>query len=73
MLRQKSRIIGTKGKARNSIEKMTNTNICVYGKTVCIIGKTETVVLAKQAVESLLTGAPHGNVYKRLEKQLHAL
>jgi ribosomal RNA assembly protein len=67
--RMKARLIGTGGKARNVIERLTDVQICIYGKTVCIIGKIEDVLLAKQAVEKLLKGAPHGNVYKFIELQ----
>ncbi len=65
--RIKARLIGTKGKARQTIERLTNTNIVIYGKTVSIIGKHEDNLFAKQAIEYLLGGAPHGNVYKFLE------
>ena len=69
MLRLKARIIGSKGKARKSIEYMTNTKISIYWKTVCIIGDALDVMLAKQAIERLLKGAKHGNVYSWIEKQ----
>ena len=67
--RIKARLIGTKGKARSVIEKLTDTNICIYGKTVGIIGKVMDVILAKAALEKILKGAPHGNVYKFIELQ----
>jgi len=69
MIRLKSRCIGTGGKARESIEQLTNTHISVYGKTVSIIGKIENVYLAKAAVESLLGGSPHGKVYRRVQER----
>ena len=65
--RVRARVIGTGGKARTTIETMTETNICVYGKTVGIIGTAERVGVARHAVESLLNGAPHGHVYHNLE------
>lgn len=67
--RRKARVIGTKGKAWKLIEQLTDTNISVYGKTVAIIGLTENVILAKQAVEKLLRGAPHSHVYIFLEEK----
>jgi len=67
MVRLKSRIIGRKGKAWKSIETLTNTVISVYGKTVCIIGRVDHVLVAREAVESILKGAPHGPVYSWLE------
>ena len=62
--RIKARIIGTNGKARMYIEKITDTKICIYGKTVSIIGKTENTFLAKKAVEKILNGSPHNNAYR---------
>ena len=67
MMRLKGRVIGQEGKARKMIESMTETSISVYGKTIGIIGKIEDVAMSRQAVEMLLEGAPHGNVYKWLE------
>jgi len=69
-IRIKARLIGTQGKARKVLEKLTNTNIIIYGKTVSMIGKYEDVLDAKQAIEYLLQGAPHGNVYKFLEDSI---
>lgn len=67
--RIKGRLIGTKGKTRELIAKLTNTNIVIYGKTIGIIGLVEDVMLAKEAIEYLLSGAPHGNVYRFLERK----
>ena len=69
MERIRSRVIGTNGKAREMLEKMTNVSISIYGKTIGIIGKLENVDLARRAIEKLLGGAPHGNVYKFIELQ----
>jgi ribosomal RNA assembly protein len=67
-LRLKGRVIGSEGKARKNIEFLTDTSICVYGKTIGIIGTTENVANARRAVESLLQGSPHANVFRWLEK-----
>lgn len=69
VLRLKGRAIGQKGKCRKTVEDLTDTNVSVYGKTVSILGKTDNVGLARKALESLLRGARHGNIYKWLEKQ----
>lgn len=66
--RIKGRVIGANGKSRSIIEKLTNTHISVYGKTVSIIGRTDDMPDAKKGVENLLSGSPHSNVYKFLER-----
>lgn len=66
--RVKGRVIGSAGKSRNTIERLTDTFIVVYGKTISILGESDGVVAAKKAIESLIAGSPHANVYKWLEK-----
>ena len=68
-LRLKGRVIGKEGKARATIEGLTDTSITVYGKTIGIIGETEKVSLAKKAIDMLLTGSVHSSVYQWLEKK----
>jgi ribosomal RNA assembly protein len=67
--RVKGRVIGSEGKARKSIENLTECYISVYGKTIAIIGSVESVPISKRAVEMLLEGSPHSNVYHWLEKK----
>jgi ribosomal RNA assembly protein len=69
MIRLKGRVIGRDGKTRKLIEQLTESYICVYGKTIGIIGEPEPASAAKQAIESLLKGSTHANVYKYLEKR----
>src|SRR3989338_3213557 len=69
MLRLKGRVIGKDGKSRRLIEELTECNISVFGKTISIIGLPESAANARQAVESLLRGSTHANVYKWLEKR----
>ena len=69
MQRLKGRVIGREGKSRHLIEELSETYISVYGKTIGIIGSSESSAIARQAVESLLGGATHANVYKFLEKK----
>jgi ribosomal RNA assembly protein len=71
--RIKGRVIGAEGKSRQTIEALTGTFISVYGKTIGIIGDPEGVVSSKKAVESLLQGSPHSNVYRWLEKNKKVL
>lgn len=66
--RIRGRVIGAGGKSRTTIENLTETFICVHGKTISIIGESEGVTNAKKAVESLIAGSPHANVYRWLEK-----
>jgi len=66
--RVRGRVIGTKGKSREMIEKLTETNISVYGKTISIIGLLENITAARNAIETLLDGATHSTVYRKLEK-----
>ncbi|MBN1157240.1 RNA-processing protein [Candidatus Woesearchaeota archaeon] len=68
MVRIKGRIIGAQGKSRKTIEHLTECFISVYGKTVGIIGSPEGLTFARKAIESLLSGSPHANVYRWLEK-----
>lgn len=69
MIRLRGRIIGEGGKSRRVIEELTETHICVYGKTVSIVGELHWLSLARKAIEALLDGATHASVYKMLEKK----
>lgn len=69
LLRIKGRVIGSDGKSRRIIEELTEAYISVYGKTIALIGDVDALNLARKAVEMLLSGSPHRNVYKWLEKQ----
>jgi len=68
-IRLKGRVIGEGGKSRKTIEDLTECYLSVYGKTIGIIGEPENVAAARKAVEDILKGSPHGNVYKYLEKR----
>ena len=65
--RIKSRLIGTKGKSRRNIERLTGTYISVYGKTVSLIGKYSNINIAEQAINKIIEGIPHRFVYEFLE------
>jgi ribosomal RNA assembly protein len=73
MDRVKGRVIGREGKTREFLEKTAQVNISVMGKTVAILGPVEWVMVAKQAVEMLLDGSPHTNVYKWLESKRRSI
>ncbi len=70
MRRIKARVIGTKGKAWKMIERLTGCRLSVYGKTIAIIGHVEELTLARHAVEDLLKGSPHSNVYRYVQDKL---
>ncbi|MEK6863925.1 MAG: KH domain-containing protein [Nanoarchaeota archaeon] len=69
MERMRGRVIGENGRARASIEDLTETNISIYGKTVGIIGDMEMVALAREAIDMILSGAPHGATYRMVENK----
>lgn len=68
LLRLKGRVIGREGKSKREIERLTESYISVYGKTVAVIGRIEDVPNARKAIENLLQGATHASVFKFLEK-----
>ena len=70
LIRIRARVIGEGGKTREYIEKLTDTNIVIYGKTVGIIGNYEVVGLVRRAFEGLLSGQRHSTVYTWLEKNV---
>ncbi len=69
MIRLKGRIIGTEGKSRAVIEQLTETYISVYGKTIGLIGELDLLPVARKAIEMLLEGSQHANVFKFLERK----
>ena len=65
----RARLIGTEGKARKTIENLTGSEIVIHGNTVGVIVDSEHLDAVVQAIESLIQGAKHGNVFAYLEKQ----
>jgi len=65
----RARIIGTGGKARKTIEKLTGSVIVIQGNDVGIIVDSDHSEAVAQGIESLIQGAKHGNVFAYLEKQ----
>ncbi len=62
------RIIGENGRTRRAIEEITETKISVYGRTVSVIGADPGLEFSSRAIDMLIGGAPHGTVYRYLEK-----
>jgi len=67
LIRIRSRIIGAEGRAKQTIEDLTGTNLSIYGKTVAVIGHVEDVEAAVKAIEMIAQGSRHGTAYKILE------
>ena len=67
--RMKGRVIGKGGKARKTIEELSDSKLSIYGKTIGIIAPIETIGVAKQAVTMLLEGANHSTVFSFLERK----
>ncbi len=67
--RLRGRIIGKDGRAREQIEDMTDVEISVFGKTVALIGDPEQLRTARAAIEMLIEGIPHENVFAFLDRK----
>lgn len=67
LIRVRSRIIGSEGKSRKYIARLTKTEIVIYGKTVSIIGELPNIETAKKSIIKIIEGAPHSAVFKYLE------
>ncbi len=65
----RARLIGRSGKAKKTIENLTGAVIVVNGNRVGVIVDADNLDSVVQAIESLICGAKHGNVFARLEKQ----
>lgn len=66
--RLKGRVIGRDGEARKHVEKMTETDISVYGKTVSFIGHVQNIEVCQEAVKMLLNGRSHASTYNYLDQ-----
>ncbi len=64
----RGRIIGTGGKAKRIIEELSETRVIVSENIVGIIGLAENVEIANNAINMLISGAPHSTAYRYLEK-----
>lgn len=65
----RSRVIGTGGKAKKTIENLTGAVIAINANQVGIIADSEHIVQTIQGIVSLIQGSKHGNVFAYLEKQ----
>jgi len=69
LTRIKGRIIGKDGSTREAMEELTEAKVSVYGEAVAIIGHPEKMRIIEGAIDMLIDGAPHGNVYSYLERK----
>lgn len=67
--RLRGRIIGKDGRAREQIEDMTDVEISVFGKTIALIGYPEQLKTARAAIDMLIEGIPHENVFAFLDRK----
>jgi ribosomal RNA assembly protein len=67
--RLRGRIIGKDGRAREQIEDMTDVEISIFGKTIALIGYPEQLKVARTAIDMLIEGVPHENVFAFLDKK----
>lgn len=71
--RLKSRIIGREGKTKQIIERLTGADISIYGHTVSVIADFESIDIVKRAIDMLLSGSKHSNVYRFIEREMKKL
>jgi RNA-binding protein PNO1 len=61
------RICGEKGKTKYAIENSTRTRIIVQDSKISLLGSSTNIALARNALCSLILGAPPGKVYSQLK------
>jgi len=66
--RIRSRVIGTRGRARTRIEELSGCSVSVYGSTVALIGDEAQLERGSRAVEMLLRGSEHSTVFHLLAR-----
>lgn len=64
----RGRIVGSQGRSKKVIQSLTDCFISLSDNYVAIIGKPESIELASKAIESLIRGTKHANVFKFLER-----
>ena len=65
----RARLIGTGGKAKKTIENLTGAVLVIKNNRVGVIVDNEHLDSTIQAIESLVAGAKHSNVFSYLEKR----
>jgi len=70
VVRLKSRIIGKNGKTKHIIERLTGSDLSIYGHTISIISDFESMDVTKKAIDLLLSGSKHSTVYRLVEREM---
>ncbi len=65
----RARVIGTDGKAKQTIQTLTDSAIVIHNNVVGIIADTQHMPYTIQGIISLVQGAKHGNVFSYIERQ----
>jgi ribosomal RNA assembly protein len=65
----RSRIIGTEGRAKRTIEKLTGAAIVISDNRIGVIVDADHLSATIQGIEGLISGSKHGNVFGFLERQ----
>lgn len=63
----RSRIIGTEGRTKRTIENITGCDVIINDSDVGVIGDAESIESASVAISNLIRGSKQANVYKYLE------
>ncbi len=73
LARVKSRIIGSEGKARKEIERISGADIAVFGGTVSAIGRSDELKVAEAGIQILIGGGTHKTAYSAMELEKRKL
>ncbi|MFA4960363.1 MAG: hypothetical protein WC548_01750 [Candidatus Pacearchaeota archaeon] len=65
----RARLIGTDGKAKKTIENLSGAVLVIKDNRIGVIVDNEHLDVVIQAIQSLIQGSKHGNVFSYLEKK----
>ncbi|OIO25726.1 hypothetical protein COX85_02910 [Candidatus Micrarchaeota archaeon CG_4_10_14_0_2_um_filter_55_9] len=68
--RFKSRLIGSQGKAKKTLQELSGAWLSVGSHEVALLGGYESIQLAKEGIQKLLEGKTHSTVYAYLERRI---
>jgi len=68
--RFKSRLIGSHGKAKKTLQELSGAWLSVGEGRVALLGGYESIQLAREGVQKLLEGKTHSTVYAYLERRI---